>query len=533
MHVASKTLFQSASSKPPVADTTNDAGGVAYSRSAKEALTQYALTGCFGDTYYTSAQAQLDKVLELAKVVGTECPDYVAKLAVYSRTKGFMKDMPAILLASISQPENKELLQHAFSHVIDNGKMLRNYVQILRSGVTGRKSLGTLPKRLITDWILMESSYGIVRASVGNQPSLADIIKMVHPKPQSRQQAALFSWVIGKEKPEDWEVMPELVKQLRAFRADPTAEQPDVPFELLTSTKLTPQHWKQIAKKAGWQMLRMNLNTFLRNNVFADQEMVQIIADRLQDKELMGRARPFPYQCLTSFMYVDGAVPMAIKIALQKILDVSLENIPTIPGQTYLFLDVSGSMGSPITGVRAGATSKITCTHVAAMIAAALLKRNPETIVLPFDTQLYRVRLNPLDSIATMTETLAKYGGGGTRCGLPMKWLKESGKNVDSVIYVSDNESWLDFISTRMLGNASNSATEAMAEWVEIKRRNKHAKLICIDLSPNRSVQAPSSSKDILNVGGFSDNVFTLLERFTKGEWSADFWVKDVEAINL
>jgi len=30
--------------------------------------------------------------------------------------------------------------------VINNGKMLRNFVKIVRSGVAGRKSLGTAPK---------------------------------------------------------------------------------------------------------------------------------------------------------------------------------------------------------------------------------------------------------------------------------------------------------------------------------------------------------------------------------------------------
>lgn len=530
--MASKTLFQSASSKPPVTNTVNEAGGVAYSRTAKEALTQYALTGCFGDTYYTSAQAQLDKVLELVKVVRAECPEYVAQLAVYSRTKGFMKDMPAMLLAGISQPEHKEILERAFPYVIDNGKMLRNYVQILRSGVTGRKSLGTLPKRLVSEWITSAPPTRIVQASVGNQPSLADIIKMVHPKPQTRSQAALFSWVIGKDNPEDWAVMPEIVQQLRDFRNDPTAVQPNVPFELLTSTPLTPRHWKQIANNAGWQMLRMNLNTFLRNQVFEDPEMVQRIADRLQDKDLMARAKPFPYQCMTSFMYVDDAVPMAIKIALQKILDTSLENIPLIPGKTFVFLDVSGSMRSAITGSRSMA-SKITCTHVASLIAAALLKRNPETVIWPFDTQLHNIRLNPLDSIATITKTLAQFGGGGTQCGLPMQYLNHSKEPVDLVIYVSDNESW---VKSKMFNRTlytEASATEVMQHWTEIKRRNKNAKLVCIDLTPNTSVQAPSSSKDILNVGGFSDNVFTLLAEFTKGDWSPSFWVKDVEAVKF
>ena len=38
--------------------------------------------------------------------------------------------------------------------VIDNGKMLRTFIQIVRSGAVGRKSLGTRPKRLVQRWLV-------------------------------------------------------------------------------------------------------------------------------------------------------------------------------------------------------------------------------------------------------------------------------------------------------------------------------------------------------------------------------------------
>ena len=67
--------------------------------------------------------------------------------------------------------------------VIDNGKMLRNFVQILRSGVTGRKSLGSAPKRLVRQWLERATERQLVQATIGNDPSLADVVKMVHPRP--------------------------------------------------------------------------------------------------------------------------------------------------------------------------------------------------------------------------------------------------------------------------------------------------------------------------------------------------------------
>ena len=37
--------------------------------------------------------------------------------------------------------------------MIDNPRMLRTFVQIVRSGAVGRKSLGTRPRRLIRNWL--------------------------------------------------------------------------------------------------------------------------------------------------------------------------------------------------------------------------------------------------------------------------------------------------------------------------------------------------------------------------------------------
>ena len=104
-----------------------------------------------------------------------------------------MKDMPALLCAVLSASTDAGRCRAVFDRVIDNGKMLRNFVQIMRSGVVGRKSLGTLPEApraaLARD---AHRRAGRSAASVGQAPSLADVVKMVHPKPATRRGAALY-----------------------------------------------------------------------------------------------------------------------------------------------------------------------------------------------------------------------------------------------------------------------------------------------------------------------------------------------------
>ena len=162
--MANKKLFKSIVGMfSPNTDTVNEAGGVAYRLSPKHALAQYAATGCFNHTFYADADEQLEKVLALANELD---PDFVAKTAVFAREKGYMKDMPAFLLAILSV-RDKDLFDRAFARIVDNGKMLRNFVQIMRSGVTGRKSLGSLPKRKIREWFESRSPAQIFKQSVG------------------------------------------------------------------------------------------------------------------------------------------------------------------------------------------------------------------------------------------------------------------------------------------------------------------------------------------------------------------------------
>ena len=51
------------------AETVNEAGGPAYKLSPKQALAQYAATGCLNSTFYADASEQIERVLELAAEV--------------------------------------------------------------------------------------------------------------------------------------------------------------------------------------------------------------------------------------------------------------------------------------------------------------------------------------------------------------------------------------------------------------------------------------------------------------------------------
>jgi 60 kDa SS-A/Ro ribonucleoprotein len=507
--MASKTLFRSTAGRlAPRTDTMNEAGGRAFALPPKQALAQLAATGCLGHVFYATAEEQLDTVLALAMEVE---PEYLAKLAIYARRRAFMKDMPA-LLCTVLAVRDVQLLKRIFLQVIDNGRMLRNFAQIIRSGQVGRKSFGTAPKKLLQAWINARPIPALFRDSVGNDPSLADVIKMVRPKAPDAEREAFYGWLIGAQDVQAT-ALPELVRQFEAYKTTLTGPVPDVEFRLLTALPLTTTAWKEIAARSPWHMTRMNLNTFARHGVFDDPGLVKVIANRLRDENEVRRSRCFPYQLFAAYLNVDATVPTEVTNAIQDAAEIATQNVPVYEGAVYVMPDVSGSMSSPITGNRGDATSKIRCIDVAALVAACVLRRNPSAEVIPFETDVVSStrlpRLNPRDSIMTNATKLAAIGGGGTDCSAPLRWLNKRKAHVDLAIFVSDNESWVD--SGRRLYHGT---TGTMQEWNTLVARkgNEQAKLVCIDIQPYASVQA-TDAKDRLNVGGFSDQVFEVIRR--------------------
>jgi 60 kDa SS-A/Ro ribonucleoprotein len=298
----------------------------------------------------------------------------------------------------------------------------------------------------------------------------------------------MFGWLTDKEQskwaPATEVDLPEQIRLLVAFRTAETAEQQvallqglsgdenrpalHARWDLLADTAKGPVVWAAIARTMGPQALRMNLNTLQRHGVFEDAAMVQTVADRLADETEIRRSRQFPYQYFAAYLNASDEVPHKIKAALHKAAEIACGNVPELPGPVIIGLDTSGSMSCAITGNRGrGATSKMRCIDVAALFAAAILRRNPDSVIIPFDTQAYNAKVDPSDAILSLSERLAKYGGGGTDCSIPLREAsaRHRKRKFAGCVLVSDNESWI--YANRAFAYGTHGSTGVMTEWQE------------------------------------------------------------------
>ncbi len=381
---------------------------------------------------------------------------------------------------------------------------------------------------------------------------------MARPTPKDNARRALFGWLTDKETakwaPATETDLPAMVQALIAYRNADTVEAQtliagdfsmSIRWDLLADAAKGPLVWKAIARQMSPQALRMNLNTRLHHKVFTvaptlrggdvghgvtDLQTIDYVADRLTSVDELRRSRQFPYQFLAAYLNASDEVPQKIKTALHQAAEIACGNVAVLPGPVVIGLDSSGSMSIAVTGSRGrGATSKMRCIDVAALFAAAILNRNPDSVVVPFDTRAYGVRIDPSDSILSLSERLAKYGGGGTNCSLPLQEAntKFSKRKFAGCVLVSDNESWV--------GSGRYGSTGVMTEWQKFATNQKRLgvaspKLICIDIQPYGSTQAPERD-DLLNIGGFSDAVFSVVSSYLSND--AGRFVAEVESVQL
>jgi 60 kDa SS-A/Ro ribonucleoprotein len=577
--MANKTLFASLTSRLPRANAVNEAGGLAYKLEPKHALAQVAATGTFGNAFYSTAETQLIEVLNLIDEVDDN--QYLAKLALYAREKAFMKDMPAALLVALSVRDT-ELMHRVFDRVVDNGRVLRTVFQMIRSGRfknntannkagPGRVGLSSSVQRAFQRWLNTASVAKLLSASIGNDPSLRDILRMARPTPTDNARRAMFGWLtdksIEKWAPATEADLPIEVQSLIAYRNSESEEAQalvaggldNVRWDLLADAAKGPKVWAALARKMGPQALRMNLNTLLRHDVFSVEQLsstaqavsnerlgqsfyIDYVADRIADESEIRRSKQFPYQYFAAYLNADDNVPQKIRTALHKAAEIACGNVPELPGPVVIGLDTSGSMSCAVTGQRygrgggRGATSKMRCIDVAALFAAAILRRNPDSVVIPFDTSAYDAKIDSNDSILSIAERLAKYGGGGTDCSLPMVAAnqKYANRKFAGIVLVSDNESWV--------GTGRHGSTAVMTAWEAFVANQQRLsnltalaavsspKLVNIDLQPYQTVQACERT-DILNIGGFSDSVFNVISGFLAD--NNQRFVAEVEAIEL
>lgn len=459
--------------------TENLAGGEAYVQSPKFALVSHLLTSFVQDQFYRTAEKGIEDLRTLINAI----PDktFVAKAAIYARTKFGMRSVSHVVAGEIAASVKGEKWTKGFFEKIvfrpDDMTEILAYYRTL-----GKKDIPHALRKGFATKLTSLKEYQVAKyRGEGKDFSLVDVVNLVHPTPTP----ALTKLVKGTLKnTETWEA-----KLTEAGKQSEDADE---------KVALKHEAWGEMLKSGnlGYMALLKNLRNIMQTG---DKELVALACGQLVDEKAIRKSLVFPFRFLTAAEEIGSQKDnREVMIALTKAMDISLGNVPKLPGKTLVAVDVSGSMqGKP--------------EKIAKLFAAALFKSN-DCDVIRFDTSVEYVTLNPLDSMATIANGI-KFRGGGTDFNLIFQAARQK---YDRVVILSDMQAWVGYYTPK----AAFAAYRA--------KFNADPTVFCFDLAGNGSLQFPESR--IYQLAGFSDKVFDVMKLL---EQDREALISEIESIKL
>lgn len=467
--------------------TTNRAGGRAYKESPELELVSLLLTSMLQDKYYESSSEQLERLQNLCCDI--EDKKFLAQAAIFARTKFGMRSITHALAGELSRylvdkdkkgfPWAKNFYDKVVYRVDDMSEILSymgqgvdpkakpHPIRHLKAAI--RKGFGVAIGRF--------DEYSLSKyRSESKGVKLVDIVNIIHP-PKTNQNAAVIAKLVkGELKAKDtWEV--KLTKAGQKAKSEAkTDEQKE---ELVAQYKA--DEWEDLIKnkKIKYFALLRNLRNILEQN----PKVLNAALEMLVDREQIKRSLVLPFRFQTAMEEI-GNITGTRKVvsAINKAIEISLDNVPKFEGKTLIVLDKSGSMsGKPV--------------EIGSLFAAVLYKAN-DADYMEFETTARYVNIPSDDSVTTIAKSMRNADGGGTNFEAIFPACK---KAYDRVIILSDCQGW-------MGQHGGDPRTSFMAYK---KKFNCSPKVYSFDLNGYGQLMFPE--KDVFAVAGFSEKIFEFM----------------------
>ena len=374
-----------------------------------------------------------------------------------------MKDMPALLLASVSRRDPK---------IDGSGVRSRDRLAADASDVRADRALGRHGPQVA------RVGAQAVRASLAGPADRRGALRRVgRERAVARRRGQDGASEAGDARargavrlpdgPRRWlaEALPALVQQFEAFKAGDRREVPDVPFQMLTAAGSEPA---RVVRGCAPRFVADDPDE--PEHVRAARRVRRAGDDGATSPRVCAtRRRSLGRGCSRISCWPRTARSTAPCRARCETRSKTRwrSRSRTSRASTARSTSVRTSRdrcGRRSPDIGQGATTAVRCVDVAALVAAAIVRKNPTAEVLPFEESVVPLRLSPRDSVMTNAERLASIGGGGTCVSAPLaRAQRASSATGDLVVIVSDNESWVDAAGAVERQRCASGASSARA----------------------------------------------------------------------
>jgi len=237
-------------------------------------------------------------------------------------------------------------------------------------------------------------------------------------------------------------------------------------------------------------------------------EAEDIVVERLADEIALRKSRLHPFTILQAMaVYESGhgmrgsgtwQVSQRVVDALDSAFYKAFDNVEPTGKRTFIGLDVSGSMSSPLNG------SPVTVAAAAAAMAMVTMRTEKKWHVLAFDQGIRDLGISVRDSLKDVVRKTDSINGGGTDCSLPMIYAGQRGMEVDTFIVITDNETW------------AGNIHPAKALQNYRKATGIKSKLIVVGMTATNFTIADPSDGGMLDVVGFDTSAPAIMADFAR-----------------
>ena len=391
--------------------TTNKTGHAAYKYDDRTRLVTMALTTMLGEKKFYGDNT--NDLIELAeKLCKSGDGAFVAKLAVWARTKGNLRSVSHALIAVVGHNCSGEKYIRPAARAIasmrgdDGTEILATHKALYGNKVRWPHAI----QRGVMDALEGASPYAVAKyQSKGRSMTMRDTLRITHPNAlRDDTTDAMGKCVAGElPMPKSWETE-------------------------LSARGNNKEVWDELISEGKVPFMAALRN--LRNMIKAGANIDPIL-DMLSDREDVARSRQLPFRFFSAYKELSNAGLCTKKVA--RALDIALShacrNVGEIPGRTAVLIDTSGSMGWEVSN-----HSVVTCRDVAATLGAMVVRVSDDAKVIGFEGRAYPIPMSGLSVLSDINNV--PNNGGWTNMEAGFDTLMRSGFDADRVIVLSDNQ---------------------------------------------------------------------------------------------
>lgn len=449
-------------------------GGQGAAYDARSAL---FLLGCQNmvreDTFYEDATTRDDRFRALVREVTAADPAWMRGFIPYLRRTMQMRSAAVVAAAEYAAAGGegaRSVIRATLDRADEPAELLAYWFQ------TNGRRLPQAVKRGVADAVrrLYTEKAALKYDGLSRAWRMGDVIELVHPKPSSEAQSALFKHLLDQRHHGDGALT---LEGQTWERANPS----------------TAAEWEALIPTMGYMALLRNLRNFDERGI-SDEAAAQVAA-RLANPDEVARSRQFPIRFYSAYKAVNT---LRWAQPLEQAVNHSLAQVPSLPGRTLVLIDVSGSMFGRMSG-----RSEVQRWEIAALFGFALALRAASADVYAFSYAVARADVADARTFSVLraVEQTRSLVGGTTQT---WRSVEQTFAGHDRIVILTDEQAH------------------------DSQPRNYGVPIYTFNLAGYRVSHYLSSGQDgRYTFGGLTDNAFRLLsilESCKMGQWP---WEQD------